>query len=411
MSGRTDIIHRDDRWEQVKLIYYAALEQSPQEQKEYVRAACLGDQSLEHEVERLITHDRLAGCFMEEPATNGVAPAIVRGRSRAEGGRLVGPYRLLSEIGRGSMGKVYRAERADTQYQKQVAIKLVRPGLGSQSVIDHFRHERQILAGLGHSNIAKLLDGGTTEDGLPYFVMEFIEGIPIDEYRDRHQLSLVQTLELFRIVCAAVHYAHQNRVVHYDIKPSNILVTAEGAPKLLDFGIAKILTPASSLNSVETTSTLRFLTHEYASPEQVLREPITTASDVYSLGVLLYRLLTGSSPYRLDSRIAQNLGRAICQDEPERPSAAITRQVNQPPVRWIGLTTVIFESVRHTMVSQPEKLRRRLAGDLDNIVLMALRKEPGRRYSSVEQFSDDIRRHLEGLPVIARKATFSYRMT
>jgi serine/threonine protein kinase len=303
------------------------------------------------------------------------------------------------------MGTVYLAERADAQYEKQVAIKLVRPGCYSESIIDRFRHERQILAGLDHPNIAKLLDGGTSEDGLPYFVMDFIEGLPIDEYCDQRQLSITERLGLFRTVCLAVQYAHRNLIVHRDLKPSNILVTADGVPRLLDFGIARIINPVPSSDAAETTATLRLMTLEYASPEQVRGEPITTASDIYSLGVLLYRLLTGHSPYRSKSRLASDRVQAICEEEPENPSTAIARRV----IDEDGNDSITPESVSRHRSSQPDKLRRRLAGDPDNIVLMALRKEPERRYASVEQFSEDIRRHLEGLPVIARKDTLGYR--
>ncbi|MGH9767973.1 MAG: serine/threonine protein kinase, partial [Blastocatellia bacterium] len=378
-----DIIDRNPRWERIKQIFHAALEEPPQQREAYLREACAGDQELMREVERLVANDRSAGDFMEELAAGDAAQALIQERSRAVEGRQIGPYRLLREIGHGGMGTVYLAERADAQYQKQVAIKLIRPGMDSQHVIDRFRHERQILAGLDHPNIAKLLDGGASEDGLPYFVMDFIEGVPIDEYCDRRGLSIDRRLELFSAVCSAVHYAHQNLVVHRDLKPSNILVTADGTPKLLDFGIAKIVNPVQSSDS-DAATTLRFLTPEYASPEQVTGQPITTVSDVYSLGALLYKLLTGQSPYRLKSRSAPDLARAICEEEPERPSAAVART---------------------------DKLRRRLAGDLDNIVSMALRKDPQRRYSSVEQFSEDIRRHLEGLPVIARKDAVIYRTT
>jgi serine/threonine protein kinase len=270
--------------------------------------------------------------------------------------------------------------------------------------VTRFLAERQILASLDHPNIARLFDGGVTEDGLPYFVMEYIEGLPIDEYSDSQKLSTAERLRLFRAVCAAVNYAHQKLVVHRDIKPTNILVTAEGTPKLLDFGIAKLLAPDASSNIANQTATTRqFMTPGYASPEQVRGEPITTSSDVYSLGVLLYELLTGHRPYNFKSGAPQEIARVICEQEPERPSTAIHRVEEQTDASGVTRITLTPESVSKPREGQVDKLRRRLVGDIDMIVLKAMRKEPHRRYGSVEQFSEDIRRHLEGLPVIARK--------
>jgi non-specific serine/threonine protein kinase/serine/threonine-protein kinase len=313
-------------------------------------------------------------------------------------GRRIGPYQIVREIGHGGMGAVYLATRADDQYRKQVAIKLIRHGMDTDFVLRRFRTERQILAALDHPNIARLLDGSTTEEGLPYLVMEYIEGVPIGEYCDQHQLNTEERLKLFRQVCAAVHYAHQHLVIHRDIKPSNILVTEESLPKLLDFGIAKLLTPELAAQTLDpTASALRLMTPRYASPEQVRGEPITTASDIYSLGVVLYELVTGRSPYKPTSDAVHELMQAVCESEPEKPSTAVSG--------------IRGDKQRTTDGGQRtrEKLRRKLRGDLDNIILMALRKEPERRYASVEQFSEDIRRHLEGLPVIARPATLSYR--
>jgi tetratricopeptide (TPR) repeat protein len=288
---------------------------------------------------------------------------------------------VLREIGRGGMGTVYLAARADDAFQKLVAIKIIRHGLDTEDIIQRFRGERQILAKLDHPNVTRLLDGGTTEDGLPYFVMEYIEGEPIDLYCDQRKLTITERLQLFQGVCAAVRYAHQNLVIHRDIKPGNVLVTKEGVPRLLDFGIAKLLTPGTSPGE-RTLTGPRPLTPEYASPEQIRGETITTSSDVYSLGVLLYRLLTGKNPYRLADHTPAEMERVICGDEPQRAS-----------------------------VAAGSMLGRRLRGDLDNIVLMAMRREPQRRYASVEQFSEDIRRHLDGLPVIARSDTVGYRAT
>ncbi|PYQ59153.1 MAG: hypothetical protein DMF53_19250, partial [Acidobacteria bacterium] len=295
----------------------------------------------------------------------------------AEGQR-VGPYRVVREIGRGGMGAVYLAVRADEEFDQRVALKLV--GLGSAAeIVRRFRAERQILAHLDHPNIAKLLDGGTAEDGRPYFVMEYVEGRPIDEYAGK--LPLRERLALFREVCAAVHFAHQNLIVHRDLKPGNILVTADGVPKLLDFGIAKLLDPGRSDPGLSDLG-LRPMTLQYASPEQVRGEPITTASDVYSLGVLLHVLLTGRSPYAAAADDRPALERAILQGETVRPSQAVATREEA----------------------------RRLAGDLDTIVLRAMDPEPGRRYASAEQLAADVQRHLDGLPVLARKNTASYRL-
>jgi serine/threonine protein kinase/tetratricopeptide (TPR) repeat protein len=326
-------------------------------------------------------------------------------RAEAQPERRIGAYRILRELGHGGMGTVYLAARADDQYQKRVAIKTIR-GLDSEEVLRHFRRERQILAALDHPNIARLFDGGSTDDGLPYFVMEFVEGQPIDEFCDERALSVHQRLALFRGVCAAVQYAHSNLVVHRDIKPKNILVDAQDVPKLLDFGIAKLLNP--EISGEAATGTVLAMTPEYASPEQMRGQPITTATDVYSLGVVLYQLLTGHRPYGREARNSLELFKAVCEEEPERPSTAVGRKEERTlPDGAVRTTTP--ESASRTREGTPEKLRRRLRGDLDNIVLTALRKEPHLRYRSVEAFSEDIRRYLEGRPVTAHKATVWYR--
>ena len=301
------------------------------------------------------------------------------------------------------MGEVYRAVRADGQYTKEVAVKLVRGGFDSRFVLERFRYERQILASLDHPNIARLLDGGTTDDGIPYLVMELIEGKPIDLFCDEQKLSITQRLQLFCQVCGAVQYAHQRLVIHRDIKPSNILVTKEGVPKLLDFGIAKILDPAAGAETTMGSA----MTPEYASPEQVRGEAITTASDVYSLGVVLYRLLTGRSPYPRPTYTPHELARAVCETEPGRPSSAVLKPRAAASGNEVEALTP--EKVSGSREGSPVKLQRRLAGDLDDIVLMALRKEPQRRYQSVEQFAEDISRHLDGLPVSAAPDSLLYR--
>ena len=391
-----------ERWQRVKQLLEEAIALDAGERSSFLDRICDGDSELRREVESLLfSHEQAGRGFLETPAVD-LKSAVSAAPARP--GRRVGAYQIVEEIGHGGMGKVYRAVRADGQYTKEVAVKLVRGGFDSASVQERFRNERQILASLDHPNIARLLDGGTTQDGIPYLVMELIEGARIDSYCDEHKLSITERLRLFRQVCAAVQYAHQRLVIHRDIKPSNILMTKEGVPKLLDFGIAKILDPAGAGGE---TTLARPMTPEYASPEQIRGEPITTASDVYSLGVVLYQLLTGRSPYPGETRNSHELARAVCETDPGRPSTTVLK----PETIRIGdqLEPMTPEQVSQTREGSPAKLQRRLAGDLDNIVLMALRKEPQRRYPSVEQFAEDIRRHLEALPVTATKGSWRYQ--
>jgi serine/threonine protein kinase len=376
------------RWARIKELFEAATDLAPHERATLLNNECDGDTALRREVESLLESDSQTDEFIEQPAFE--MPRDLFPESPPEeslAGRQFGAYQIIREIGRGGLGAVYLAARADDEYRKEVAIKLVRRGLDTDDILCRFRNERQILAQLDHPNIARLIDGGTTDDGLPYFVMEYVNGEQIGAYCDAHSLSITERLDLFRKVCGAVTYAHQNLVIHRDLKPSNILVAADDEPKLLDFGIAKLLGQDEEALA-QTMTAQRIMTPEYASPEQVKGEKITTASDVYSLGVLLYELLTGRRPYRLKTRTAEEIARAITDQEPARPSTAIAA-TDHPP----------------SSILNPRSLR----GDLDNIVLMAMRKEPARRYASVAQFSDDIRRHLAGLPVIARKDTLRYR--
>ena len=321
-------------------------------------------------------------------------------------GRRIGPYEIVDEIGEGGMGAIYLARRADDHYNKQVAIKLVRRGFDSSFTVSRFKAERQILANLDHPNIARLLDGGSTDEGQPYLVMEYIEGLPLDQYCDDRKLTITERLQIFRVVCSAIQFAHQSLVIHRDIKPSNILVTKDGIPKLLDFGIAKILGPQTSAPlQAEAPTVFRLLTPEYASPEQLRAEPITTASDVYSVGVVLYELLSGLRPSRQRKSGVENENEAA--PEMEKPSLVVSRTGGRFENTNADVNTSFILSARREPNS--ERLRKRLSGDLDNIVLMALRREPLRRYVSVEQLSEDIRRHLEGMPVLARPDTFAYR--
>ena len=383
-----------DRHQQLTELLDQALQFPTSERKAFLLSACPDDVELQREAESLIASFEQASGFIEAPVFAGVDDFPFPDEPPMEG-RQIGHYKIVRELGRGGMGAVYLAMRAD-EYREQVALKIVKRGMDTDFVVRRFRYERQILASLHHPNIARLFDGGTTEEGLPYFVMEYIEGEPIDQYCNHHNLSILERLKLFRTVCAAVHYAHQNLVIHRDLKPGNILITADGTVKLLDFGIAKILNPEISQTVEKTATLMRLMTPEYASPEQVRGELVTTASDVYSLGVVLYELLTGHRPYRITSILPSDIERIICEQEPTRPSTAGMKDEGGGMKRKHGLSSFI---------PHPSSLR----GDLDNIILMALRKEPQRRYASVEQFSEDIRRHLEGLPVSARSDTFSYR--
>ena len=391
-----------ERWHEIKEVFFGTLELEAGQRREFLAGACAGDLELQQQVEALLAdHDR-ADTFIETPVVDASSPAW--------SGRELGPYRLLEKIDEGGMGAVYLARRADDQYSQKVAVKLIRQGMASDLIVARFRQERQILAHLDHPGIARLLDGGTTAEGQPYLVMEYIEGELVNDFCDRHELSIEERLELFRKVCSAVQYAHQNLVIHRDLKPSNILVTAAGDPKLLDFGTAKLLEPAPGDSSLASTLTgQRLMTPEYASPEQLRAESITTASDVYALGVVLYELLTGRRPYRFASRHSPEVVRVVCEQEPERPSTAVSRPPTTVGDDATGSDTGATLSRRRRRF--PEKLRRRLRGDLDNIVLMALRKEPERRYASAEQLSEDIRRHLQGLPVLARKDTWPYHFS
>jgi serine/threonine-protein kinase len=361
-----------ERWQEVRSLFGAALERAPQEWPAWLDAACGGDAALRDEVRSLLAAHREGGSLLPEPGPPSADPLI---------GQQVGPYEVQQRLGGGGMGVVYLAARVDGQFRKRVALKVLKPGMDSEEILRRFRMERQILAALDHPNIARLLDGGTTERGLPFFAMEYVEGRPIHEYCGQEGLPVRARLELFRTVCAAVQFAHQNLVVHRDLKPANILVDADGTPKLLDFGIAKLLNPELAAQTLALTAAgIQPLTLEYASPEQIRGGHITTASDVYSLGVVLYELLTGRHPHRGDGCTVEEMVRRVTEVEPAAPSSAV-----------------------------PPRESRGLAGDLDCIVLTALRKEPRHRYPSVERLSEDVRRFLVGLPILARKATLRYR--
>ena len=367
---------RDDR---LADLFDRAVALGPESRDSFLAAECGSDTELLAELRGLLAADlaattnqawdRSALCNAAQEEATGPDSGI---------GEALGPYRIVEMIGTGGMGKVYRAVRADSHYDKSVAIKRIKRGLDADRIVARLRSERQILSNLEHDNIARLLDGGTSADGLPYLVMEYVEGKQPGAYCDEHGLSLKQRLILFRQICSAVHYAHQRMVIHRDLKPGNIMVTSEGVPKLLDFGIAKVFGPDTAFSAQPNTETATLpMTARYASPEQVRGERVTTATDIYSLGVILYELLTDHSPYRDPERPAHELMRSVCEDEPGKPSI------------W-----------------RPE-----LRGDLDNIIFKALRKNPAERYASVHGLSDDIQRFLDGRPVVARGEGIAYVAT
>ena len=395
-----------ERWRQVEEIFQAALDLSPGDRTRYVSEVCAEDTELKRDVEVLLSQYDSAGELLEEPIYGNTELNMLESLVEEKDpmiGRRLGAYRIDKEIGRGGMGAVYEASRADNEFNQRAAIKLVKRGMDTDFILRRFRKERQILAGLNHPHIGGLLDGGTTADGLPYFVMEYIEGQPLYTYCDTHKLNITERLKLFRSICDAVHYAHQKQVVHRDIKPSNVLVTSEGVPKLLDFGIAKLLNPqlAGDITHDPTATAMRLMTPEYASPEQVQGAPTTPTTDVYSLGVLLYELLTGHRPYRLVNRAPHEIARVICEEAPAPPSIIITRAEDLLPSLYTGdddKTTL--KQLYSTRGSTLEALRRALSGDLDNIVMQALRKEPEWRYQTAADLRDDITRYLEGRPIL-----------
>jgi serine/threonine protein kinase/tetratricopeptide (TPR) repeat protein len=411
-----------DDWDRAKELFEAALELDPSQRAPFLAENC-HEVNLRQQVEKLLIDYQGAGSFLDNPAAEiqmeEVFPPSEEHLATAKSaeaedpmiGRRLGAYKLVRRVGQGGMAAVFLARRADDEYQKEVAVKLVHPGLDSQEVLSRFRSERQTLAGLDHPNIVRLLDGGSAPGGLPFLVLEYVQGSPIDEYCDQHKLSVDERLHLFGAVCDAVQYAHEKLVIHRDLKPSNILVVADGTPKLLDFGIAKVLNPEPSIQGWLATQTgSRCMTPAYASPEQTRGQSVTPKTDVYSLGAVLYELLTGHRPYRLRQNSPAEIERAICEQEPEPPSTAISRVENDTSSDGKPVTKTP-ESVSLNRDGQPDKLRRRLRGDLDNIVLKALQKEPQQRYDSVAEFSRDIDRHLQHLPVKARPSTLAYRLS
>lgn len=388
-------------WRQAFELFDHALELAPGERDAYLDRACAGDRGLRENVDALLASTGMSS-FLEEPAADFVRPLIAEpppDLSPAGSASQIGPYRIVREIGHGGMGTVYLAERADHQYQKRVALKLLPAwSAASERMVRRFVEERQIMAALDHPDIARFFDGGVTADGLPWFAMEYVEGSPIDRYCDEHRLTIEKRLELFCRVCSAVQYAHRNLVVHRDIKPANILVTTDGDVKLLDFGIAKLLAEVPAEASLTLTNE-RLMTPLYASPEQIRGGPITTASDVYSLGVLLYELLAGTYPYRLATRDTHEVARAILGQEPQPMSTGLV-QLKDGQRAYPRSRTL--EDVASARALAPAKLARRLRGDLDVITATAMQKDSARRYGSAQQLEADVRRHLAGLPLTAR---------
>lgn len=384
-----------ERWQQVKTALDSVLDASPTQRPAMLDDVCSGDVELRSEVESLLAFENTDDGSFTKSNFSSVIHEVFTDEANVFNGRQIGKYKILHEIGVGGMGTVFLAERTDGEFDQKVAIKFLRQSFASKSARQRFLQERQILARLHHRFIAQLIDGGTTEDGTPYLVMEYVEGTPINEYVVKNDLPIRAKLDLFRNVCEAVSFAHRNLIVHRDLKPDNILITADGIPKLLDFGIAKLL----SNNEIKATVTRQqALTPEYAAPEQLAGRDITTVSDIYSLGIILYEILTGTHPFRKRKMTAEKIWQAVIFDEPLRPSTAVTHKRENTNIH----TTAAEINLQKTT-------RKILKGDLDTIILKALRKEPERRYDSVERFSQDIKSYLKGFPISARPDTFRYR--
>ncbi|HEX8636694.1 MAG TPA: serine/threonine-protein kinase, partial [Pyrinomonadaceae bacterium] len=402
-----------DRWQQIEVVFQAALDLSPAERTTFLAENCNGDAELRREVEKLLADYESADSFIESPVwtdsrflnssakkeiSNSLDDEFKGSETDSLLGKKIGVYRLTREIGRGGMGAVFLAERADGEFSQKVAVKLIKRGMDSDFIVRRFRHERQILASFEHPFIARLLDGGTTADNLPYFVMEYIEGDTLYNFCDKKRLNTRERLKVFQKICSAVQYAHEKQIIHRDIKPSNILVTQHDVPKLLDFGIAKVLDPELIHESVNPTASLmRLMTPDYASPEQVRGLEITPSSDIYSLGILLYELLTGHKPYNFAGRALHEVSQVICEDAPDAPSAIIDKDANLLP--QYANADDRFARLRATTRGA---LREELNGNLDNIILKALGKNPSDRYASAHEFSADISRHLRGQRVQAK---------
>ena len=391
-----------ERWRQIEELFHEALELEDSLRSDFIVERSAGDTELKVEVEKLLSQFDDASSFIEQPLYDrdkkGVLSALLDDSDDDPMvGSLLGNYRIEREIGRGGMGAVYEALRADGEFRLRVAVKVVKRGIDTDFVLRRFRNERQILAALDHPYITRLIDGGTTDDGRPYFVMELIDGLPLYRYCDKQRLTINERLRLFCRVTEAVEYAHQKLVIHRDLKPSNIFIANDGTPRLLDFGIAKLLDPELASDTLQPTATaLRMMTVDYASPEQVRGEKVTYATDVYSLGVILFELLTGHRPYRVKSRSPHDVARAICDDEPVFPSRALTDEESFLAVVNVNPNATTLADVADLRRDSPTHLSQQLRGNLDNIILKALLKDAKGRYGSVAEFRADIERHLSG---------------
>jgi eukaryotic-like serine/threonine-protein kinase len=395
-----------ERFTQIKELVLAALDKAPEARDDFLEEACRGDAALRAEVELLLAEDAELTDHFLAPLLTSPPRSATQTPSRV--GQRIGSYEIEKLIGAGGMGEVYRALRVD-DFRQVVALKLVRQGMVTDETLGRFKNEMQFLAAVGkHPNIARLFDAGTTDDGSPYFVMEYVDGSSIDRHCDQRRLTIRERLELFRAVCTAVRFAHQHAVIHRDIKPSNILITSDGTPKLIDFGIAKLIAPDQDRSmAFRTAPQARVLTPHYASPEQMRGEGVSTATDIYSLGVVLYELLSGHRPYELSSDRPIEWATVVCETKPRKPSTVLGDQKLVALGEAANGSTA--EAVARARRESPRHLARALRGDLDNIVLMALRKEVDRRYASVDQFADDVWRHLNQRPVRARRDSFGYR--
>ncbi|QQS35953.1 MAG: serine/threonine protein kinase [Ignavibacteriales bacterium] len=388
-------------WSDLKTIFYKAYELNESEREAFIDKNC-SDPEIKKEVLSLLSAHDKSEKFME---STHLLNQSEKENSAFFIGKYFGRYKVEKLIAKGGMGLVFLGVR-DDEVKQNAAVKIINPGVASGTVIKRFQNERQTLANLNHPNISRLLDGGITDDGIQFLVMEYIEGIPIDEYCDKKKLNTKERLVLFLKVAAAVRYAHQNLVVHRDLKPNNILITENGEPKLLDFGIAKILSPGEESDTL-THKGMWNLTPEYASPEQIKGESITTSSDVYSLGIILYKLLTGHNPYRIKSVFHQDISRIITQTEPVKPSEVIYQTIEK--ISDEETTRITPDTISVTREGSVDKLHKKLKGDLDNIVSMAIRKEVERRYSSIEHFAEDVERFLNDKPVKAHEDSWAYR--
>ena len=380
-------------WQNVKKIFLAALAEKAENRPKFLVEICGRDHELLAEIESLLAAHEESADFIEEPVFQ--TGEVFTDDDANQREKHFGSYKIIGEIGAGGMGAVFLAERSDGEFEQKVAIKIIRQAIAETEIINRFKRERQILASLDHPNIAKLLDGGVSEGGQPFLAMEYVDGEAITKFTERENPSLEARLKLFLKVCAAVAYAHRNLIVHRDLKPGNILVTKDGEPKLLDFGLAKLLDEHLSNDAKQTQTAFRALTPAYASPEQLKNEPLTTASDIYSLGIIFYELLTGERPFHFEGKNLQEIIQTVTQSEPIAPSAIQHSKFK----------------IQNSKNRKSEIGNRKLNADLDNIALTAVRKEPARRYQSVEAFADDIERYLKGLPVAARPNTLNYRFS